>query len=98
MTLFTKTILAAGLVSAFLAAPALADEKRLCSDVPRDQWMSVNDVTAKIQARGYTVRGVESDHGCWEVDVQDKDGRRAELKVHPVTAEVVQTDPDDDDD
>lgn len=95
MTLFTKTILAAGLVSAAFAGPALADDHRRCSDVPRDQWMSVEEVAAKIAAQGYTVRGVESDDGCWEVDVREKDGRHADLHVHPVTAEIVDTDPDD---
>lgn len=95
MRVTAKTMLVFGLLMTSFAAPALADSYGRCGSVPNEQWMKVDQVAAKVAERGYTVRSIEPDDGCWEVDVRDNDGRRLDLHVHPVTAEIVSTDYDD---
>ncbi len=90
-----KTLLASALLTAAVATPALADDYSRCGNVPRDRWMKIEQVVAKVSERGYEVRGISADDGCWEVKVRAKDGSRLELQVHPVTAEIVHTGRDD---
>jgi hypothetical protein len=71
-----------------LAGPALADDNR-CAFQPRERWMPIEQVNARAQAMGYTVREIESDDGCWEVKGVDRNGARIEIKLDPVSGEPV---------
>lgn len=95
MTPIAKTMLASALLVTSFTVPALADDHGRCGNVPQKDWMKIEQVTAKMTERGYDVRGISADHGCWEVEARDKDGGRLELDVHPVTAEIVHTDHED---
>ena len=60
-----------------------------CAPQPRDRWMAAEQVTAKVQAMGYTVREIEADDGCWEVSGTDRNGARIEIKLDPVSGTPV---------
>lgn len=83
---------------ALAAAPGLAmagdddGRNRWGIDAPRDQWMSLADVTAKLEAAGYTIREIEIDDGVYEVEGRDANGARIEADVHPVTGEILRRD------
>ncbi len=66
---------------------ALASGDR-CTDEPRDKWLSEEQITEKAKALGYDVRSVKIEDECWEIKGFDKDGKRAEVYFHPVTAEI----------
>lgn len=70
------------------AASAQATEK--CQTHEASQWMSKDEVTAKVTALGYEVRKVQKEDGCWEVKGM-KDGKRVEAYFDPVTADLVLT-------
>jgi hypothetical protein len=72
-----------------LTGAAHASENKFNVDAPRDQWMTVEQVAAKFTAEGYKVREVGEEDGVYEVYAMDKDGKRAELYVHPVTGEIL---------
>ena len=80
---------------ALAAAPGLAmagdddGRNRWGIDAPRDQGMSLADVTAKLEAAGYTIREIEIDDGIYEVEGRDANGARIEADVHPVTGEIL---------
>ncbi|WP_439817218.1 PepSY domain-containing protein [Zavarzinia sp. CC-PAN008] len=96
-----KILLGTAAIALGLAAttlPALADDDRHCGRVDRAQWLSLPDVAARVAAMGYDARKIEADDGCWEVKARASDGARVELHLHPVTAEIVKRDVDDDDD
>jgi hypothetical protein len=100
MLRFTQTLLAAAVVAGaagFGASAAMADDRDdfRCAAVPRADWMSVADITAKATSLGYEVRGVEADDGCWEIKARDKDRREVDLHFDPVTAKLVHTNYDD---
>jgi len=86
---FILTLAATPLVaSVALASPS-------CGNAPQASWMSLADVEAKATAMGYKVRQVKIEDGCYEIYALDKDGKRVEAYLNPVTAEVVETKMDD---
>jgi len=96
-----RTLLAAPLLAALLAGPAMAgdddDDDRRCG-AGVGEWMSVAAIAAKAEAAGYVVREVERDDGCYEINGRDRDGRRVEIDLNPRTGEIVRVDNDRDDD
>lgn len=77
----------------FVASAACASPS--CGNAPQSSWMSLKDIEAKATGMGYQVRKIEIDEGCYEVYAIDKDGKRVEAYLNPVTAEVVKTKIDD---
>ena len=97
-----KTLLIAAALAA--AAPALApafasedrdESTRLRVDAPRSEWMSVSEIAAMMEQRGYTVREIEAERGAYEVEATDANGLRVEALVHPVTGEILPYGEDD---
>jgi hypothetical protein len=71
-----------------LGGPVLAEETEMCPRSSNDQLMSKEQLAAKAKEMGYDVRGIQAQDGCWEVKGFDKDGRRVEFHMDPVTAEI----------
>lgn len=90
-------ILSAAAVTLGLGTAALAGDDHVGKtvNVPRDQWLPVEQVISKMTAQGYTVQEIEADDGLYELEVT-KDGVRQEAHVHPATGEVLSMHRDDD--
>ena len=62
-----------------------------CPTVPRDKWISVETLKAKVEALGYVVRRARIDDGCHKVYITDKaSGGEVEAYYDPTTGELVQ--------
>lgn len=84
--LFTAALAtAAGLFA--LGAQASDDRARLENPPPRSEWMSIADLSAKLEAQGYTIREIEAERGAWDVEMTDANGMKVEAYLHPVTGE-----------
>jgi hypothetical protein len=85
------------LAAATLAAPtiATADDDRLCGNIPLEQWLAPGAIKEKATALGFTVRKVDIDDGCYEVDATDKNGAKVELRLNPATGALVRQKLDD---
>ena len=70
------------------AGSAVADDH--CTYEPRTKWMTTEAMKVKVEQKGITVQRIETDDGCYEVHGVRKNGDRVELKLHPVTAAVVE--------
>jgi len=68
-------------------ASANATGRMTCAPVDRANWITQDDLTAKLIAAGWAVRFIKEDGGCWEVYGIDEDGRRVEGYFHPQTGE-----------
>lgn len=68
--------------------PALAQD---CRSYPADQWLTPEQIKAKAEELGYSVRSVGKDDGCWEIKGTDREGVRVEVYFDPATAQVVKT-------
>jgi hypothetical protein len=86
-----KQAMLAGALLAALVSGGAVQAAEVCADHPSDQWMSKEELSAKAAAMGYDVRSVKAEDGCWEVKGFDKDGKRVEVYLDPVTAEVKKT-------
>lgn len=65
------------------------------TSAPRDQWMTIAQITAKFADEGYDVRQVKEEDGGYELYAIDKDGRRIEAFVDPVTGALLKSENDD---
>lgn len=92
-----KTLIALAVVTGLTgtAGVVLASSDEIRVNAPRDQWMSIEQISAKLSAEGYDVRKVEDDDGVYEVKALNAKGERIEAYVHPVTGEVLKSEIDD---
>ncbi|MBX9459370.1 MAG: PepSY domain-containing protein [Rhizobium sp.] len=66
-------------------------------DVPIARWQMREAVRAMAADRGWTLRRIKIDDGCYEVHGIDSQGRRFEAKIDPATLEVIEIEDHDDD-
>ena len=86
------TILA--LLAMLPAGVALADDDCF---VPMANWQPREAVARLAAEKGWTVRRIKIDDGCYEIDGRDAQGRRIEVTIHPATLEVLALEYEDDD-
>ncbi|MGY6270947.1 PepSY domain-containing protein [Achromobacter denitrificans] len=81
---FAICLLAASLGMA--ASPAWADDD---CDVPVERWQSREAVTQMARQKGWDLKRVKIDDGCYEVKGKDQDGRSFKAKLDPETLVIV---------
>jgi hypothetical protein len=74
---------------AFGAMPALAESSEDCTDAPKAQWLSEDAAKAKATKDGYDVRDIKVEGSCFELYAIDKEGKRVEARMNPVSGEIV---------
>jgi hypothetical protein len=62
---------------------------RPCTSAPKDQWLSMQELQAKVQALGYKVQKAKLKNACGEFYTLDKNGNRVELFVDPTSGQIV---------
>ncbi len=70
-----------------LTIPAMARDN--CTTVPSSEWKSINEITTHAEKLGYTVRKVERDGTCYEVEGTDRNGAKIEILYNPETGTPV---------
>ena len=84
-----RSLFAAGLLAA--TAHAGATGLATCDSGPKSGWQPVDRLEQQLKARGYTVRRIKEDGGCYEVYALNEKGERGEFYFHPVTLAPVPT-------
>ena len=87
---FTNAALAAALSLAPIAM-AGATGLATCDSGSPDTWQPQEKLTAMLKEKGWEVRNVKVDGGCYEVYALDEKKERVEAYFHPVTLERVET-------
>lgn len=90
ISISTRLVLALALV----AGPALAGDD--CA-VPMTDWQPREAVLKLAAERGWDLRRVRIDDGCYEVIGHDATGRAIEVKLNPATLAVVEIEFGEDD-
>jgi hypothetical protein len=83
--------LAAATLAIAFAQAAGATGLATCDSGPQEGWQSQEKLTASLKEKGWEIRNVKVDGGCYEVYAIDDKGERVEAYFHPVTLERVQT-------
>jgi hypothetical protein len=95
MRVMVNRLSAAALIAAaFAFAPvhvASATGLATCDSGSPDTWQSQEKLSAMLKEKGWEVRNVKIDGGCYEVYALDDKGERVEAYFHPVTLERVVT-------
>ena len=82
-------IFAAGLVLASGAAHATG--LATCDSGPKQGWQPQAKLEEALKGKGWKVRKVKVDGGCYEVYALDDKGQKVEAYFHPVTLAPVPT-------
>jgi len=87
MNSFLKPVTLALVIS--ISAPAFATGLATCDSGPESGWQSTEVLEKQLTDKGWTVRRIKVDGGCYEVYALDEKGERVEAYFHPVTLEPV---------
>ena len=80
------------LSSALLGASAAsATGLATCDSGPRETWQPQEKLEKMLVERGWKIRRVKEDGGCYEVYAFDEKGERVEAYFHPKTLTLVPT-------
>jgi hypothetical protein len=78
------------LFSSQISATGLAT----CESGPQESWKTTQELEDKLTEKGWTVRRIKIDGGCYEVYAVDENDKRVEAYFHPETLEPVPLDQD----
>ncbi|MGH8308394.1 MAG: PepSY domain-containing protein [Steroidobacteraceae bacterium] len=73
----------------FASAPGTATGLATCDSGPQETWQSQATLTRQLTDKGWTVRRIKVDGGCYEVYALNEKGERVEAYFHPQTLEPV---------
>lgn len=91
MTLPLHHTLAAALLAAACLPAAHATGLATCDSGPRSGWQPQAKLEQVLKDKGWQVRRIKEDGGCYEVYGLDEKGQRVEAYFHPVTLAPVPT-------
>ncbi len=77
----------------FSLAGAHATGLATCDSGPKSGWQAVEKLEQQLKDKGYIVRRIKEDGGCYEVYALNEKGERGEYYFHPVTLAPVPTKP-----
>lgn len=63
-----------------------------CDSGPEDTWKPKSELEQILKNKGWTVRNIKVDGGCYEVYALDENGKKVEAYFHPQTLEPVTVD------
>lgn len=63
-----------------------------CDSGSQDSWRSQDELKAQLVEKGWEVRRIKIDGGCYEVYALNEKGERVEAYFHPQTLDPVPTD------
>jgi hypothetical protein len=72
-------------VAGMVSLPAQATGFATCDSGPRDGWQPEDKLTAMLKDKGWQVRRIKEDGGCYEVYALNEKGERVEAYFHPRT-------------
>jgi hypothetical protein len=74
-----------------LSLPAGATGLATCDSGPKEGWQPQGKLETDLKSRGWQVRRIKVDGGCYEVYALNEKGERVEAYFHPVTLAPVPT-------
>jgi len=81
------------LAATVFASPAFATGLATCDSGPQEGWQSQEKLQKMLTDKGWQVRRIKVDGGCYEVYALNEKGERVEAYFHPKTLDAVPTKP-----
>ncbi|NJN39623.1 MAG: PepSY domain-containing protein [Gammaproteobacteria bacterium] len=73
------------------ALPGHATGLATCDSGPRETWQPQQKLQKMLEDKGWQIRRIKEDGGCYEVYALNEKGERVEAYFHPVTLASVPT-------
>lgn len=90
--MLTKTVLAGfTVIAALTAAQSAALASASCTEHPKAEWLSEEQMKAKVEGQGYKIKVFKVSGDCYEIYGWTKDGKKAEIYFDTKTGEPVKT-------
>lgn len=70
---------------ALLATASQATGVATCDSGPKSGWQPSEKLAEVLKDKGYSVRRIKEDGGCYEVYATNEKGEKGEFYFHPVT-------------
>jgi hypothetical protein len=81
----------AAIAGTLLSVQAFATGLATCDSGPQEKWKPQAELEKQLTAKGWTVRRIKIDGGCYEVYGLNEKGERVEAYFHPLTLASVPT-------
>lgn len=81
----------AAAIALALALPANATGLATCDSGPRETWQPQEKLEKMLKEKGWQIRRIKEDGGCYEVYALNEKGERVEAYFHPQTLAPVPT-------
>ncbi|HKU14185.1 MAG TPA: PepSY domain-containing protein [Steroidobacteraceae bacterium] len=85
------SIVAFALLGGMLCTPAFATGLATCDSGPQESWQPQATLEKQLKDKGWQVRKIKVDGGCYEVYALNEKGERVEAYFHPKTLAPVPT-------
>jgi hypothetical protein len=93
-TVFAIALAAATLGGVSIAGSVKGDEFK--GTVPVDEWLAIPAIYERVASAGYTaITEIEREDNGYDVEATSPGGERVDLRVDPVTGEVINSRTDD---
>lgn len=79
------------LAASMASAPGLATGLATCNSGPPESWQPKAALEKQLTEKGWKVRRIKTDGGCYEVYALDEKGEKVEAYFHPRTLKSVPT-------
>lgn len=79
------------LVALVWSGQSIATGLATCDSGPQENWRAQAELEQQLVDRGWEVRRIKIDGGCYEVYALDENGDRVEAYFHPETLAPVPT-------
>lgn len=89
----TTLALAAITMTMLTALPASATGLATCDSGAKSTWQPQDKLERQLKEKGWQIRRIKEDGGCYEVYAVTEKGERVEAYFHPVTLAPVPTRP-----
>jgi hypothetical protein len=86
-----RSTFALALLGGILSMPAFATGLATCDSGPQETWQPQSKLEEQLKAKGWQVRRIKIDGGCYEVYALNDKGERVEAYFHPKTLAPVPT-------
>jgi len=85
------SIVTLALLGGMVSTSAFATGLATCDSGPQESWQPQAKLEQQLKDKGWQVRKIKVDGGCYEVYALNEKGERVEAYFHPKTLEAVPT-------
>ncbi|PKR55676.1 PepSY domain-containing protein [Thalassospira marina] len=84
-----KILAAVVALSSYGFLPSIASADEVGCNAPADQWQEPEALQTMLEAKGWNVKRIKTEDGCYEVYAVDDKGERVETFFDPATLEAI---------